>query len=178
MDASFRICLVVEEKYGRPFFFNLVERLKREGFLPVHVLVPKRAIRKLPGKCNPELSRVILAALEIGIPPFNRVVVVVDAEGGPVDDAHAQILRHVPPDCREKTRIVVLEYCVEEWICVGLGIPVGNDPVESLKNRLRKTRGAKADYRKVSLPEFVSELDLNKLRTSPSFREFLDALTP
>ena len=178
MDASFRICLIVEDRYGRPLFFDLVERLKREGFLPMHVSVPKRAIRKLPGKCNPELSRMISAALKIGIPPFDRVVVVVDAEGGPVDGARAQILRHVPPDCREKTRIVVLEYCVEEWICVGLGIPVGNDPVESLKNWLRKTGGAKADYRKGSLPEFVPELDLNKLRTSPSFRKFLDALTP
>jgi len=178
MDASFRVCLIVEDKYGRPFFFDLVERLKRESFLPMHVSVPKSAIRKLPGKCNPELSRMISAALKIGIPPFNRVIVMVDAEGGPVNDTRAQILRHVPPDCGEETRIVVLKYCVEEWVCIGLGIPVGDDPVESLKNWLRKTRGAKADYYKGSLPEFVPKLDLNRLRTSSSFREFLEAFTP
>ena len=178
MDASFRICLIVEDKYGRPFFFELVERLKRESILPTHVIAPKRAIRRLPGKCNPEVSKMIIAALKVSTPPFDRVVVIVDAEGGPMNEARVRIKQHVPRDCRRETRIVVLKYCVEEWVCVGLGIPLGDNPIKSLKNWLRKTGGAKADYYKGSLPEFVPKMDINRLKAYPSFADFLRALIP
>ena len=141
MVASFRAHLIVEDRYGRPFFFELVERLKREGFLPAHVLVPKRAIRRLPGKCNPEIGRMVIAALKVSMPPSDRVVLVVDAEGRPVENERARVEQHIPRDCREKTRIVVLKYCVEEWVCVGLGITPGDDPEGALKNWLRKSRG-------------------------------------
>ena len=44
------------------------------------------------------------------MPPFDRIVIVADTEGGSVGSARAQILRHVPPGCKGEAWIVVLKF--------------------------------------------------------------------
>ena len=110
----------------------------------------------------------------------DRVIIVADAEGGSPKKVRDAVNEHVPAEHRQRTRIVVLPYCVEEWVCVGLNIPFGGGrtPVDALKDYLRKQKGAKADYQKHMLEHFADELDVDKLMKHPSFKEFVEALKP
>ena len=179
MAASFRVLLVVEDKRGAPFYKGIVRRLREGGHLPACVAI--EGVRKCE-KCNSKLGRIVRAALA----PLrarrasDRVVIVVDAEGRPLEQAREEASRHVPAEHRERTRVVVLPYCAEEWVCVSLGLPFGSErtPVEALKDHLRRQRGAKADYQKYMLGSFVDKLDMDRLMKHPSFREFVEALRP
>ena len=179
MAASFRVLLVMEDKRGAPFYRGIVRRLKEEGHLPACVAI--EGVRKCE-KCNSKLGRIVKAALA----PLrargasDRVIIVVDAEGRPLEQAREEANRHVPAEHRERTRIVVLPYCAEEWVCVSLGLPFGSErtPAEALKDHLRRQRGAKADYQKHMLGSFVDKLDMGRLMKHPSFREFVEALRP
>lgn len=179
MARSFKLCLIMEDRRGGLFFKGIIERLKVEGKLPPNLIVS--GVRKSE-KCNPKLGRIVTACLTPlrphQPPPLDRVIVIVDAEGGPVEGARIKTLEHIPSRFRDKVRIVVLEYCAEEWVCAGLGISFGDDPVRALKDHLRKERGAKADYHKFMLAGFVSKLNLVRLLSCRSFREFLKALQP
>lgn len=179
MAASFRVLLVIEDKRGGPFYRKIVRRLKEENYLPANVVVTD--IRKC-GKCNPKLGRIVKAAL-IALraqTASDRVVIVADAEGESPKKVRDEVNEHVPAEHRQRTRIVVLPYCVEEWVCVGLNIPFGGGrtPVDALKDYLRKQKGAKADYQKHMLEHFADELDVDKLMKHPSFKEFVEALKP
>ena len=165
--------LVVEDYYGRAFFKALIDRLVSEGHLPRGLSVPRRNIRRLPGECNVKLKRILASAAD----EYHPIVLVLDAEGRPVDEVRRRIEQHVPPSCREDIKIVVLDYCAEEWICIGLGIEFSDDPVRALKNWLRKRKEAGAGYHKYMLAKFVPELDLERLiDRSRSFKAFLEAL--
>jgi len=165
--------LVVEDYYGRAFFKALIDRLVSEGYLPQDLSVPRKNIRRLPGKCNVKLKRILASAAG----EYRPIVLVLDAEGRPTNEVRRRMEQHVPPSCRGDVKIVVLDYCAEEWICIGLGIEFSDDPVGALRNWLRKRREASADYHKYMLAKFVPELDLERLiDRSRSFRAFLEAL--
>jgi len=165
--------LVVEDYYGRAFFKALIDRLVSEGHLPQDLSVPRRNIRRLPGKCNVKLKRILASAAD----EYHPIVLVLDAEGRPANEVRRRMEQHVPPSCREDIKIVVLDYCAEEWICIGLGIEFSDDPVRALRSWLRKRKEASADYHKYMLAKFVPELDLERLiDRSRSFKAFLEAL--
>ena len=172
MAGSLKVFLIPEDTYGASFLKALINRLKAEGLLPPGVNIVKDW--KLPGRCRPKLERMVKAAYD----DYDRIIVVADAEGRDVRGVRKELEIHIPDFCRPKVRIIILDYCIEEWVCVGLGVRFEENPVRALKDYLRKQRGAKTDYHKYMLPDFVPELDLDRLSSYGSFREFIGALMP
>jgi len=170
MVKSSEIFFLPEDTYGIPFVKNLIKRLKDEGFLSSDISIAKAY--KLPGKCNPKLSRIIKAAYD----DYDRIIILADAEGSDVTYMKRKLENHVPSPFEHKVRIIILKYCIEEWVCIGLNIRFRHNPIEALKNYVRRTRGAKKSYEKYMLPSFVPKLDLNRLSSYSSFREFLGTL--
>lgn len=157
--AEFKI--FAEDSYGKLFFPRLIERLKEESSLPN---IKIRADR-LPGKCYEKSRRAIDASSD-----FDKIIVIVDAEGESKEETGDKVWIHVPPEVKSRVEVVVLPYEVEEWICFSQGLKFGHKkPSEVLKRRL--------GYEKSQLPEYAGRLDLKKLRYYPSFKEFVQALT-
>ncbi len=77
---------------------------------------------------------------------------------------------------RAKITVIATEPCIEEWICISLGLSfdkAGKD-LEKKPDRVLKD---KMDYKKSNLPKYVSQLDFKKLMNeSESFRKLIDGL--
>ena len=162
------VLVLTEDSYGQPFVRALAERLKREARLPGSSAI---GTRRLEGECNRKLDRVLRANAE-----RDSIVIVVDADRWRGDQARARerILSHVPAEAREKTRVVAIRTCIEEWICDGIGIPSGDDPVPVLDRWCRDS--SRRGYDKSNLPTFVEKLDLDALGRNDSFRELLQPM--
>lgn len=165
--AKYSMLILTEDFYGKDFFKELVERLKREGYIKSEHRIE---YEWLPGKCNPKVTRKILPKVRY----LDRVIVVIDAEGENRIEVRRFVERHIPYNLKEKTKYIVFNYCIEEWICKSLGIKLSQNPVESLKDYLRKAKGANYDYEKSMLPDFVEKIDIGKLVNDQLFKEFLN----
>lgn len=157
--AEFKI--FAEDSYGREFFPRLIERLTGERCIPTIKIKADR----FPGQCNTKSHRAISASSD-----FDRIIVLVDAHGTPIEATGEKVLVHIPQGMKGKVRVVVLPYEIEEWICFSAGLKFGNKkPSEVLKRH--------QGYEKSQLPEFADQLDLVKLRGCLSFKGFVQALT-
>lgn len=168
--SSSTILILTEDYYGPEFFKDLVDRLKRERFIEVSQRIKSEWF---PGKCNPKLTRMLIPKSHI----LCKIIVVVDAEGGSKVDAKNRVNQHIPDNLKPVTKYIVFSYCIEEWICEGLGIGRSSyqHPVDCLNDHLRNTKGE--DYEKHMLPDFVEEIDITRLlNNNQEFRDFLNYL--
>jgi hypothetical protein len=159
--------ILTEDYYGPDFFKDLISRLRDMGLIRVSQRVK---IDWFPGKCNPKITRILKAKTDM----LSKVIIVADAEGECIADARNRIDQHIPSNLRNITRYVVFPYCIEEWICEGLGIRRSKHthPVVCLNDYLRRTRGE--DYEKYMLPDFVDKIDINVLKNNnQEFKNFL-----
>jgi len=163
------ILILTEDIYGKDFFKGLIEKLKREGYVRSRHNIE---YQWLPGKCNPKTTRKLLPKSRY----LDRVIVVIDAEGGDKKEAMRYVEIHIPPNLKPKTKYIVFDYCIEEWICKGLGIKLSQHPVESLNDYLRKAKGADHDYEKSMLPDFVEVIDIGRLAADQQFKDFLNCI--
>lgn len=150
-----------EDKKGKPFFERLIKRMKKEGrFGNISVKVGF-----IGGSVGTVLERRIKASLREGCSKF---IVIYDAHGDDINKVRNKVLRFIPDNVRPKTCIVILDFEIEEWICISEEINCGSKPYETLKNRI--------GYEKYRLPDYAERLDFNKLINCRSFLEFLDCL--
>lgn len=170
MAKSSNILILTEDFYGKDFFRYLIDRLTKEGYIKGRHRIK---FEWLSRKCNPKITRKLLPKSHI----LDKIIIVIDAEGGDKEQAKALVDRHIPSNLKPITRYIVFDYCIEEWICDGLGIRMSGyqHPVNCLNDHLRRTRGM--DYEKSMLPDFVGEIDIKRLvNNNQEFREFLNSL--
>jgi len=155
----FKILIFSEDQYGPKFFQKLLQRLRREGFIPTEMNVTTGPrIRN----CYAKTQRAIKAALG----DFDRVILVIDGDGNP-EQARRQIQAHLPADEEPRIGVVVTQYEIEEWICYSDGIRFGSEKPSQVLHK-------KHAYEKFKLPQYADKLDLQRLRDmSESFRYFL-----
>lgn len=162
-----------EETYGKEFFKKLIKRLKSEDIVDGNLDADSS---RLPGKCYSKSERVI----KVATLSFDKVAIIADAEGPQnSDDVLNQIYIHIPNPIKSKVEVILLDYMIEEWICVSLGKHWGaRKPSEVINDYLMNARGAGKGYKKSELPNFVNGLDISILRrNSPSFQKFINFLS-
>ena len=156
-----------DDTYGCEFFKKLTNRLKNDKKINVGWSVNTD---RLPGKCYTKIERVIRASnLD-----FEKIVIIADADG-PHNKSKVfqEINIHIPEGCKSKTKLIILDYELEEWICCCLGINFQKSkPSEALSDWCRRQRDN--EYKKWQLPNFVKELNTDILQTYPSFKEFVN----
>jgi len=161
-----------DDSYGKPFYQELISRLKKEGIIKRDTIVyPLR----LPGKCYHKSERAIKAANQSS----DKICIIADAEGPQNRTATLkEIDKHIPEEIKIKVRIVILDYMVEEWVCESLGLKYGGrNPSEVLNEHLMTVRGTKKGYEKSQLPDFVNDLNIDiLLEKSSSFNAFVSFL--
>lgn len=150
-----------EDAYGREFFKRLVNWLKDEKKVPRAL---QMTVDRLAGLCNTKSERQIRAAASIS----DRIIVVVDAHGRQAEKVEREVLEHVPNRLRKNVQTIVLDYEIEEWVCVSRHLRFGNKPSDTLKHQI--------DYEKYKLPSLVSELNFDILMNYKSFAEFVKCL--
>lgn len=163
------VYFITEDTFGGLFIKQVIEKKTKEGIIPRNIRIVKT---ESSGRCNPRIGRLVKIAVNIA----ERIIIIVDSEGREVQRVFEETMAHVAPLHRERVRIIVMNYEIEEWICLSLGLRLeGNKPSDVLKREERhKNRDG---YKKYNLPDFAKELDCEKLRkSSDSFRRFLSAL--
>lgn len=151
-----------EDKYGGPFLRDLMNSLKNNNTICRSSGVD---ISKFYGPCNVKLERQLLAKSRVRTCHF---IVLVDADGRDKASVRSRVFQHVPQRLASITRIVVLDYEIEDWICVSLGIRLNRKPSVLLKQRF--------GYEKHNLKSYVPKLDIQRLKKCVSFCDFLASL--
>jgi hypothetical protein len=158
-----KIMVLCEDTYGTEFFKELINRLKNEKFISADMHVNAE---RFCGPCNTKLERQMKPmAMQRG---YNFFMIVADADGKPVNEIKEKIKLHIPDNLKNKIHIVILEYEIEEWVCISLDMKIDNKPSKTLKHKF--------NYQKYKLKEYVPKLDFKKLKKCNSFNDFLKGL--
>ncbi len=168
--ANCKVMIFTEDTYGRDFIKELVNRMKRLGVIDKSVKVKTT---KLAGVCNTKSERQIKASST----SFDRILIIVDADGGAIDDVKSRVESHIPNFLKSKTRTIIIKYEIEEWILESHGVKVKGKPSEQLNQYIKKLRGdASARYKKSMLPTFANDIKFEKVMHNESFRQLLEGL--
>jgi len=149
-----RALILTEDTYGVRFFKKLCQRLKELGLLNKSLHCD---VRKLPGKCSSKTERLLRARENAD----DLVVMIADAHGADKREVIASLQRHIPQPLKTITHLVTLDYSIEEWICKGLDINCGADPITALDSYLRRASGER--YEKYMLPNFADRINIHLL---------------
>ena len=159
---SSRVTVFCEDSYGPRFLRNLVAWLKSIGLIDNSVGLDCLMFYH---PCNPKLENQLLAKSGLS----SRFVVLVDTDGHPKLEVENRVRQHIPQSFRDITRLVIFDYEIEDWICVGLGIQITGKTYEIMKKEFY--------YEKFRLPSYATKLDINKLKTCKSFMDFLESFS-
>lgn len=118
--------------------------------------------------------------IKAAIGDFDKTIVVVDGDGNPEKEEKKQKERHFPKDENKLKRveIIVFKDEIEEWVCYSIGIKFSNKPSDALHEWNKKKHCFKSGgYKKKFLPDYVKELNFDKLKAiDASFKKFLKLL--
>lgn len=159
---SSRRVVLCEDKYGGQFLRDLANRLKNSHEISHDMRVDTA---KFYGACNVKLERQLIAMSRVRT---CRFIILVDADGRSKAILRSRVLQHVPSNLASNTHIVVLDYEIEDWICISLGIRLNSKPSVLLKRRFA--------YEKHMLKSYVPKLDFQRLRKCGSFCDFVNSL--
>jgi len=157
-----RKIILCEDKYGEPFFKELMNRLKSEGFVSRRLGVD---VAKFYGACNVKLERQMKV---ISTRKVRSFIIMVDGDGQNPEAIKNRVNIHVPSDLMNITFLIVLDYEIEDWICAGLGLQIDDKSSVVLKHKL--------GYEKHHLKSYVQKLDIRRLMKCTSFSFFIDCI--
>lgn len=168
-----RIAIYTEDRYGIGFLKKVVNRLISEGHVGRKIKFAKTHTPSLIKKCH-NVGKVKTIVRDV-----DRVLIVIDKENTGKYDENREIWRHLKRlNEADKTKIIVIatEPCIEEWICISLGLGFdrdGNDKERKPDRILEKEKG----YKKSELPNYAFQLNFKRLlKESNSFRKFYKEL--
>ena len=159
-----KVMILCTDTYGKRFFKKLTNRMKNEKLIPnYHV-----SVAKFYGPCNPKVDRQLRVFAFLR--HFNSFIIVADADGKAQKKLQNAIESHISSKLKASTRTVILEYEIEDWLCVSEGICVkDNKPSIFLKQR--------EGYEKYRLCDYVPKLNIERLtKECRSFCKFLECL--
>ena len=154
-----KFSLIVEDDFGPEFIKKIFRKKFDEGLLSGRLESVTQSL------INNKLRRKVNAALR----SVERVIVLMDADGEPFDKKTENIKQYLDSRHRDRIRIVLLDYEIEEWICYSQKIRIGNEKPSKVLKRTKR-------YTKNSLPKFATKLDCERLMNCPSFRRLVNAL--
>lgn len=166
-----RIEILTEDTYGAEFMKRLTNKLKSLKIITKSINVK---CERLAGKCYPKANRQIKAIL--GLKNIQKLIIIVDSEYENIQQVEEFVMKHVPNNYRSHVKVIVIDPKIEKWICIGLSIKIIGDPVETLKDYLRKKTGNVRGYEKHMLPQFVEKIEIIHLMQNSEFKKLLNAL--
>jgi len=168
-----KIAIFTEDRYGIGFLKKVVNKLISEGYLNRRIEFAKPHTPSLIKKCH-NVRKVKTVVREV-----DKVLIVIDKEKVDEYDENREIWKHLKGLSKaDKAKIVVIatEPCIEEWICVSLGLSfdkTGNDKERKPDRVLKREK----KYKKEDLPNYALQLNFEKLlKESDSFKKFYNAL--
>jgi len=166
-----KIIIFTEDRYGCEFLRKLIQRLVDKSIIS-DIKVEKCG--RLAGKCNPKTTRQLKASCELI--EYDKLLIISDGENMDMQNVEKQIRIHIPEGTCRNIALVIIDSMIEEWICQGLCINYGSNPVKDLSDWVREHKNRRRGYKKYMLPSFAEIIDLNKLMGNRSFQRFLQAL--
>ncbi len=166
------IYLFVEDSYGVVFFKKLIENINNLNILKKPIKISKRNGITTPQSiggylCNPKIERDILAASNFTT--CEKIIIVIDGDKNQnkINENKDKIKKHIPKNINKPCKEIIIDYEIEEWICMCNNIKWGNDkPSDILKSKLK--------YKKSQLPNYGNKLDIIYLyNNSNSFKQFI-----
>ncbi len=160
-----------EDTYGTQFFKKLYSRLKDEFHITCKIL----KFIKISGICYQKFTNQLKASLQNN----SNIEVIIIADGdNKKSEIYNRIESHINEKHKDRSHVILFDYCIEEWICKSLGIKYSSKPVEALSKYIRSHQSAKAKYKKKELPNFVNKLNFQiLLNNDEQFRAFYNTLS-
>jgi len=170
-----KIAIFTEDEYGIDFLRSIIKRLREEGYVKSHIESVKTYTPSQIRKCHRKFGKKVKSVVR----DADRIIIVIDKENDIKYDEENQIWRHLK-DLKEtdKKKIVVIatEPCIEEWICISLGLSFDKSGIK-IDQKPDRVLERERKYKKKNLPKFALELNFEKLiKESKSFLKFLEAL--
>jgi hypothetical protein len=159
------IKIISEDDYGGAFLKNVIGQLKNKNMVENITVKATKPMRPL---CNLKLDR-ILKSFDNSC---DKIIIILDSDHPQNHESrYANVKRHVPNDLRTPVEIILIDYEIEEWICISKKLKWQHSkPSEELK--------VKFGYIKSSLPKYAAELDFDALgKNCKSFKTFLAVLS-
>ncbi|MCX9080753.1 MAG: hypothetical protein OIN83_00995 [Candidatus Methanoperedens sp.] len=158
------IKIISEDDYGGAFLKNVIIQLKNKKMVGNITVKASKPMRPL---CNFQLDR-ILKAFDTSC---DKIIIILDSDDPQNHETrYENVKRHVPDDMKTTVEIILIDYEIEEWICIS----------KNLKWKHSKPSGelkTKYGYEKWKLPKYADELDFDKLgKNCKSYNAFLNAL--
>ena len=167
-----KVAIFTEDRYGIGFVKGVIVRLKNEGFIK-NIVFARTYTPALIKKCH-NVRKVKSVVKDV-----DKVIIIVDKENESEYDEYEEIWRHLKnlgDEDKKKIAVIAAEPCIEEWICTSLGLEFDGSGFNADKKPdriLKENRG----YRKSDLPNYVRDLDFDKLlKSSRSFSELVEHL--
>jgi hypothetical protein len=157
------IKIISEDDYGGAFLKNVIVQLRSKKMVGNIVV---KATKPMCPLCNFQLDRI----LKVFDNSCDKIIIILDSDDPQnYKSRYANVKRHVPDGLKTPVEIILMDYEIEEWICISKDIKwKHHKPSEELKLKL------KFGYIKSSLPKYAAELDFDKLRkNSKSFKYFI-----
>ena len=153
----------IEDYYGDPFLTEIIRKLEELNL--IGNIIIKKFIR-LPVLCNYKLDRQLIANDKT----CDKILIILDSDGPHnYKERFVNVKGHIPKEIETPVEIILLEYEIEEWICISMELKWHSKPSEELKRKL--------GYKKSDLPNYANKLDFKKLiNKSKSFIKFVKAL--
>ena len=149
---------IVEDKFGPSFIKQVFRKKSEEGLFSGRISDARRSL------INNKMTRMISAAISSA----DRIIILMDADGGPLADKEEEIKKYVDKKDLDRVRVVLLDNEIEEWICYSLGIKTNGKPSDALAE--------KKGYKKRDLLKYVSKIDCTKLKNCQSFNRLISVL--
>lgn len=150
---------LMEDRFGPQFIKTLFRKKSESGLFTGRIVKARRS------SISTKLSRHVTAAQEIA----DRIIILMDAEGKPLDDKTDEIKRHLDTKYTNNVRIVLLDQEIEEWICYSKEYTIKDGkPSDILKTKLK--------YQKNQLPDYAKSLDCERMQSCESFNRLLKAM--
>ena len=149
---------IVEDKFGPSFIKQVFRKKSEEGMFYGRISDARRS------SISNKMTRMISAAIS----SVDRIIILMDADGGPLADKEEKIKEYVAKKDLDHVRIVLLDNEIEEWICYSLEIKINSKPSDVL--------AGKNGYQKRDLLKYASKIDCAKLKDCQSFNRLISAL--
>ena len=116
---------IVEDKFGPSFIKQVFRKKSEEGMFYGRISDARRS------SISNKMTRMISAAIS----SVDRIIILMDADGGPLADKEEKIKEYVAKKDLDHVRIVLLDNEIEEWICYSLEIKINSKPSDVLAGK-------------------------------------------
>lgn len=136
-----------------------------------------KSLKGKDGILSKKLEKTLEDIFYGGYQKYDKAIILVDGNRNP--KKAEKTLQKYTKKFEDKTRKIIFEKEIEEWITESLGIKYkyhNKKPSDALNEYLKNKKGIKKGYQKHHLPNYARSIDFGKIKNLYTYKRFIKAL--